>query len=457
MTKDRPELAVVVYNDLKSNCDNIAQNLIDLTDFKVHGQYNLNIFHTKTITATLKDLAQQGVAWAVVVSVGNFLQDQTPMFKTIDHAMAENSPLACHILDRGGYYHFHQQWFAINLKIYQDIGCPAFETTAGSVELLTVTTERSPDNVHHDYTPLWVGPVDNQQTTYTSDYGYFGIRVLAELVSYGHTITNIPADVRNCKSYCYPEFSHDGIVKIINNPEYKPEDRQSPLWWFKKAIDQLTNSLKVGYYVLNTEHLYSLDQLSSIPMDCFVGVCGGLKPACIAGRSNFASDSKIYLFDISPAALEWQQHLIDTWDGKFENFESVFTNFKNQHPDYFPIYFTSGTIDSNLDWFLFNAGITQEEFTTLWQRYRNMQHYYVSLNLLDDDSAEQILKLVNSSNVGAYVWTSNAFKMDYLMFYRTNAWCEQHSLNFTNHLRNKTTKPLFLENCGSLNFLTNVK
>ena len=65
---------------------------------------------------------------------------------------------------------------------------------------------------------------------------------------------------------------------------------------------------------------------------------------------------------------------------------------------------------------------------------------------------DQILKLVATATQGAYVWVSNAFIMDYLMFYRTRAGSETLSKNFTNELKFKTTLPLFLENCGRLDF-----
>lgn len=453
MNNDYPEIAVVLYNDLKPECDDIAQNLIDLTDFKLNGKYRLNIFHTKTITATLQQLSNN-FAWAIVVTAGNFLQDQTLLFKTIEHAKNENSPLACHILDRGGYYHLHPQWFAIDLAAYTAIGSPPFEWTPGPAEIVTRTTERCLDNVHDDYTPWWVRPSSEDLTTYTSDLGYFGLEIIAGFVRNGHSITNIPTEVRNKKNHCYPEFCHDGLVQIINDPTHVPEDTNGPLWWFKQALDYLTKNLQVGYYVLNTEHLQANENARTVPMDCFVGVCGGLKPACIAGQTNFATDSKIYLFDISQAALDWQRHLIDNWSGDFDSFESVFADFRNQHPDYTPIYFTYDSIDNNLTWFLNNAGMTREEFTALWQRYRNMNHHYVNLNLLDSTAADQILQLVASSKQGAYVWTSNAFKMDYLMFYRTNAWCQNHSNDFKNTLRSKTPVPMFLENCGGLDFFS---
>ena len=452
MNKDRNDLAVVLYNDLKPQANSIAQNLIDFTDFKLHGQYNLNIFHTQQITQTIKALAQQGFEWAVVVSAGNFLQDQALLFQTVDHAKQEGSPLACHILDRGGYFHFHPQWFAIDLVAYTKIGSPDFEEFTGSVELTTVTTQRCADNVHDDYTPWWVAPSDNQPKNYVSDYGYFGLKVIAEFVRHGHRITNIPTQVRHRKNYCYPDFNVEGIEKLIHDPSYEPDDPKGPLWWFKHALGQLTGNLKVGYYVLNTEHLHGDGRILQTPMDCFVGVCGGLKPACIAGRANFADDSDIYLFDISAAALAWQQHLVESWSGEFADFDAVFKNFRDQHPDYVPIYFSNNTLEENFDWFLSNANITRQQFAEWWKRYRQMNHHYVELNLLDDNAHEQVLSLVANSQLGAYVWTSNAFKMDYLMFYKTNAWCNQHSENFVKQLTRNSPVPMFIENCGRLDF-----
>ena len=77
MNKDFPNIAVVLYNNIKPECADIAQNLIDLTDFKLRGQYQLNLYQTKTLTQELKKLAGHGYEWAVVVAAGNFLQNQT--------------------------------------------------------------------------------------------------------------------------------------------------------------------------------------------------------------------------------------------------------------------------------------------------------------------------------------------------------------------------------------------
>ena len=59
MNKDFPNIAVVLYDNIKPECADIAQNLIDLTDFKLRGQYQFNLYQTKTLTEELKKLADQ--------------------------------------------------------------------------------------------------------------------------------------------------------------------------------------------------------------------------------------------------------------------------------------------------------------------------------------------------------------------------------------------------------------
>jgi hypothetical protein len=51
------------------------------------------------------------------------------------------------------------------------------------------------------------------------------------------------------------------------------------------------------------------------------------------------------------------------------------------------------------------------------------------------------------------LWTSNAFIMDYLMFFKTRQWALDKVDGFINELKNKTTQPLLLENLGSLTYL----
>ena len=448
MKKDHPELAVVIYDNLPDRCKDIRQNLYDITKFKCHGRYDLFMYDSNNITATLRELADQH-EWAVVVSVGTMMRDQALIFDMIDRAKEENSPLVCHILDRGGYYHFHHQYFAINLKAYQDIGCPALEEQSAPITITTRKTDRSAESVHDDYTPWWLKPVGDT-TEYHSDREYFGINVIAGLINAGHNITNLTNKMRERKDYCYPEHNVDQIKLMIADPHYRPPDPTGPLWWFAENACKMTKGLEVGYYVLNTEPMYSHDRLASQQYNCFIGVASGVKPACIVGSLNFADNSRVILTDISPAALTWQKFLYEKWDGDFAKFEELFQQFAGLYPDLQPIYYRRQTFGDLIDWFFSNINLSPDEFQQYWKRYQSMNVEFVQMNLLDESSMQQVCDWIVQSQ-GSYVWTSNLFNMDYLSFYRTTAWAHSRLLEFKRKLRENISVSCTLEN-GSLHY-----
>ena len=450
MKKDFPEIAVVMYNNLPKRCKEISENLCDLTRFKFNGQYQFSIYETDSITATLKTLVGQH-KWAVVVSAGNTLQTQMLIVDIVNHARREKSPLSCHILDRGGYYHLHSQCFAVNLDVYQEIDCPAFEETPGPVQLTTLHTTRSEDSVHDDYTPWWLHAGTDSQA-YTSDQGYFGIQVIAGMIRAGYNITNIPMEIRQRKNYCYPEYNLDEIKRIIADPKYLPVNDGGPVWWFSHEMREMVQGLSRGYYVLNTEPLYFDTRLASRKFDCFVGVASGVKPACLIGQLDFADNSQVILADISPAALKWQRYLFNSWDGDFNKLESLLTTFKNQNPNLSPIYYRRQTFEELISWFFSHVNMEPAEFQQCWKKYTSMNVQFVELNFLEPSGVDFVVDVINQHSQGAYVWTSNLFHMDYLSFYKTNRWAEQRLREFKQALHTRCQLPVTLENGRSFDF-----
>ena len=117
------------------------------------------------------------------------------------------------------------------------------------------------------------------------------------------------------------------------------------------------------------------------------------------------------------------------------------------------MYLSHQSIDANIDWFLNNAGLTRDNFTAAWTKYRGMSHTFIHLDLLADDATTKILDITNQSVLGSYVWTSNAFVMDYLMFFKTRQWALDRADSFVTDLRSRTMRPILLENLGSLQHL----
>ena len=118
-----------------------------------------------------------------------------------------------------------------------------------------------------------------------------------------------------------------------------------------------------------------------------------------------------------------------------------------------PLYHSGESIGVNIEWFLTSAGITAEEFYKRWQKYLTMTVQFINLNLLDDDAVDKLIALSTDCVDGVYIWTSNSFFMEYIMFFKSRAWTIKKQSDFITELSNKSKITTVLENCGQLTFV----
>jgi hypothetical protein len=403
------------------------------------------VFETINITETLCELIDK-YDWAVVITPGTKLNNASIIRQGIDYAISLSSPLSCHLLDEGGYFHFHPQYFTIDLAVYKQIGCPNFEKINNTVTIETLATSRSTENIHDNYTPIWIKP-DNTALphTYTSKIGYFGINVIAALIKNGYSIVNIPTHIRKNKSYAYPNHQFTEIKNMIDNPYYVPS-KESMVYYFYQDMMLLTSGLHKGFYVLNTEPLgLQYDQVKNQPFDCFIGVSSGIKPAALIGKLNLVDNCRVLLIDISPAAIKWQQYLLEFWDGDFETFITVFENFTKLNPELIPILFRHLTFEQIFIYFFKNSQMNNDEFKQCWKKYQNMDVEFLEINLLDESATDKLINIINHHTKGAYIWVSNVFNMSYLSFYYTNKGALNRKLSFVNKIQHETKIPVIFD------------
>ena len=163
-------LVVVHYDDLPSSINDIHDNLVDYTEYKLSmGPLKLSRITTKNISDTLASLTTKNIKWAIVITSGNLIISQEIFTQAIDFAVEHKTPLVGHIVDRGGYFHIHPQFFVLDLEVYSNIGCPTLEYSDTPITIQNNETTRSSDNVHDDYTPLWVtNSISENQCIYNS-------------------------------------------------------------------------------------------------------------------------------------------------------------------------------------------------------------------------------------------------------------------------------------------------
>lgn len=164
-----------------------------------------------------------------------------------------------------------QCWF-IELKYFS-----LADLTASTIQHPQV--RRSQQNIHDDYTPLWIR-AGSGQISYTSDN--FGQGLLAQQLSNNRSVVNWNQQSRGIKSFCY-----DGQVDLSQFRDYK-NIAESQLW------------------VLNNEPISILDKP--------IIVAPGSGLFWITNIANPKTEQCIVV-DISKSQVQFAKELWEHWDG----------------------------------------------------------------------------------------------------------------------------------------------
>lgn len=111
--------------------------------------------------------------------------------------------LTGHIMERGGYYYLHDQCVLVNRRAWEKLGRPPFGTPAAGPQHAAVP-RRSPENVHDDYTPLFLDPT-GEERDWDGAFGY-GWQAISTSLRYGLRVSNWGAPARAFKRNCYAYY-----------------------------------------------------------------------------------------------------------------------------------------------------------------------------------------------------------------------------------------------------------
>ena len=95
--------------------------------------------------------------------------------------------LTGHIMERGGYYYLHDQCVLVNRRAWQELGRPAFGTPTAGPQRAAVP-RRSAENVHDDYTPVFLEPT-GEERDWQGAFGY-GWQAISESLRRGMPVLN---------------------------------------------------------------------------------------------------------------------------------------------------------------------------------------------------------------------------------------------------------------------------
>ena len=203
---DLKSIAYCIIDNIADYKDGYTKELMkNISDYTISNLYGegYDVFVSLDEDTMLSHVANLGYRHAVVFSTGTEFISGTSFFKEIEKICKTDFFIHGHILDRQeAYYELHHQCYLIDLEKYNILGQPL----VGSQQLGTTHTQiepsRTSENLHDDYTPLFIS-LGNSQTLYK--HKMHGHNLISTGLMHGYQIVAFTNNIRQFKKYYYPE------------------------------------------------------------------------------------------------------------------------------------------------------------------------------------------------------------------------------------------------------------
>lgn len=240
---------------------------------------------------------------AVVLSTGTEFINGYSWFETLENYCQEDFFIAGHILDRKEfYYELHEQCYIVNLNTYKNIGSPNVGAVSFFENHLKIKPMRSRENIHDDYTPVWV-KTGSEFVEYK--HKAHGWNILTAAFKNNLTVKVLDGDLRASKIHYYPEY-----------PSYQEQIS------FAYARESFCNGMAI--YLNNSERVVPANVQG--PIQQLVVPASGLNWLQYLAQ-GFDSRTRVKFYDYSFLTLEYIKEVVENWNGV--NYQEFALNYFN--------------------------------------------------------------------------------------------------------------------------------
>lgn len=324
--------------------------------------------------ALLKSASSLSATHAVVLSTGTEFINGYKWFDVLEEFCQEDFFVAGHILDRkDAYYELHHQCYIVNLNYYKQVR----EPRVGKMNLFCSHTQscpqRSDENIHDDYTPLWVC-----SGTSTTQYQHqaHGWNIISTALNNNLKIKVFNNALRDNKIYYYPDY--DSYFDQLN---------------FLYARQGFCNGMAI--YLGNSE---SNINVNIGIINQLVVPASGLNWLEYLNSSGYHNGTIVKFYDYSYLTLEYIKALINTWNG--EDYSTFALNYFNQKFNF---------INANLP---YCGDLNNNINPTVWKKIiSTVKFEFYLIDLLDTTKDLQWIDnvpetLINLTNIFNYIGTA---------------------------------------------------
>jgi hypothetical protein len=285
----------------------------NLSDFVIS---NINDKGFNVIQGIDEDLllkeAAENYTHAVVLSTGTEFINGDEFFNEVELEVYSDKEffLIGHIPDRDdGYYELHEQCYLINLKIYKDLGYPAVGKFEYYSPHTQIEPQRSTENIHDDYTPLWIVAGDKERTY---KHKWHGWNIISVGLANHKYVKVIQERFRKNKQFYYSN--------------YEPA--------FLKASTYLYGKNQIAaqtiFYPHNTENIVKIEFEG--PIRQLVTQASGLNWIDYLITHGYNKDTVVRFVDYNLFALECMKEITDNWNGS--NYSIFVKDYINKRAEF---------------------------------------------------------------------------------------------------------------------------
>lgn len=411
----------------------------------------------KILQSVKLDKDEINVELVVIQAYGNVLYDA---WKPLEHGyslfreycnhdflpQAQNNDFLIlgHILDeqhKDRWFRLHEQCFVINYRMWKELGEPEFgDFSVKPTEVRQAI--RSLENFHDSHTPKYLAPGPAQETIKRTGFGWNFINISLQN---GLSVGNFAEDVRETKTYLYPEIKEEQA----EFKKYFKEDCADFKFWDTTLDENDSKSKFLRYqqftverspqamWILNTESVNDI-QLVPLrkPLRNVYSVAAGFKT--FAFLRNWHPDTDldnvtINYFDISQNALDVRKWVHEEWDPRNFNMYLDFLkeNYYNKDIGMLAIYedFDYGSenwaSERKRATEAYEASIlrifsSMEEWYEFFERVRINKVTYTQTNLITDwDSLLPMIDTSVDDTTDDVMWSSNYITTRYTMWIKS--------------------------------------
>lgn len=256
----------------------IIKNQTDYVITKLCNEYNvLQGFNEDHLLNCATD---EGYDYAVVFSTGTEFINGDSFFQNLKELFKQDFFICGHILDRkDAYYEVHHQCYVVNLKVFKNLGMPIVGQQDLGVPHQQKVPIRSKENLHDDYTPLWIKPGN---TLHEFNHRCHGWNIISVALENNQPVLVFDKNFRKDKIHYYPESRKDFLKQLS--------------WIYYKDQECSTNFV----HTKNTEGPYRIEQT-------FEQV---VIPASGTNYLDKIESGSVIIYDYNEKSLDyWKEHL----------------------------------------------------------------------------------------------------------------------------------------------------